>query len=53
MPNITESDKYEESLLESIDAFGHVIEFSLKGRDGNYKTKVGGFVTMLLNCLIA
>jgi hypothetical protein len=53
MNNQTQSDKHEESLLESIDAFGYALEFSLKRRDGNFKTKVGGFVTVLLNCLIA
>ncbi len=38
--------------LESVDSFGHAIEFTLNEREGTYKTKLGGFVTILLNSLI-
>jgi hypothetical protein len=44
--------KYKETFVESIDSFGHKLEFSFNGRAGTYKTKLGGFLTILLNILI-
>jgi hypothetical protein len=35
-----------------VDSFGHAIEFSFNKREGKYKTKIGGFLTIVLNCLI-
>lgn len=44
--------KHTESWVESMDSFGHNLEFSFNGRTGTYKTKLGGFITILLNLLI-
>ena len=39
-------------MLKSLDSFGHAIEFSFNKREGKYKTKIGGFLTILLNAMI-
>ena len=35
-----------------IDAFGHSYEWSFNERQGKYKTRVGGFLTIIINGFI-
>ena len=43
---------YLQEKLTSIDSFGFTYEFALKKQEGQYKTSLGGFLTLMIGSLI-
>ena len=45
---LTITKNYFEKKLVSIDQFGYVYEFNFEGKEGQFKTKLGGGITAII-----
>ena len=42
-----------KNTLIDLDSYGHTFEWSFKERQGQYKTKLGGGITVILTTLLS